>query len=83
MMVCLASDFGCHTGHAEICLDVRRHDCHTGSEQQCHANALGKSKVELISGIHEIIIYLVGGFNPSEKYWSGVSWDDYSQYMGK
>jgi len=24
--------------------------------------------------------YLVGGFNPSEKY-AKVSWDDYSQYM--
>ena len=25
---------------------------------------------------------LVGGFNPSEKYYI-VSWDDYSQHMGK
>jgi len=25
---------------------------------------------------------LVGGFNPSEKYFI-VSWDDYSQYMEK
>ena len=25
---------------------------------------------------------LVGGFNPSEKYYI-VSWDDYSQYMEK
>jgi hypothetical protein len=26
--------------------------------------------------------WLVGGFNPSEKY-DFVSWDDYSQYMEK
>ena len=26
--------------------------------------------------------YLVGGFNPSEKYKSLVSWDDYSTYYG-
>ena len=27
---------------------------------------------------------LVGGLNPSEKYWSiDLNWDDYSQYMGK
>ena len=28
------------------------------------------------------LIYLVGGFNPFEKY-EFVSWDDYSQYMEK
>ena len=27
------------------------------------------------------ILYLVGGFNPSDKYYILVSWDDYSQYM--
>ena len=27
--------------------------------------------------------HLVGGLNPSEKYQVLVSWDDYSQYMGK
>ena len=30
--------------------------------------------------IHIYIYILVGGFNPSEKYYS---WDDYSQYMEK
>ena len=28
------------------------------------------------------ICKLVGGFNPSEKYYI-ISWDDYSQYMEK
>ena len=30
--------------------------------------------------LHYIIFYLVGGFNPTEKY-EFVSRDDYSQYM--
>ena len=43
--------------------------------------------VELVGGFNPSdgiwrIVELVGGFNPSEKY-EFVSWDEYSQYMGK
>ena len=44
--------------------------------------AANNSNFTAVYGLQVIYIYLVGGFNPSEKY-EFVSWDDYSQYMEK
>ena len=42
-----------------------------------------KRRLDENMGFECILLYLVDGFNPSAKYQSVVSWDDYYKYMEK